>query len=82
MALQPRRWSGALCATAQWRIPSEDEAQRIAETARVKYAKYGYPISAESYTGGVRSLRPTVVLAWDRLNIDATRFVFSANQNG
>jgi hypothetical protein len=44
--------------------------------ARVKYARYGYAVKPEEYAAGVWGLRPAVVLAWDRLNIDATRFVF------
>jgi hypothetical protein len=66
--------------TAQWRTPSQAEAERIADVARVKYAKYGYPITADAYTAGVWALRPAIVLAWDRLNIDATRFVFPAGE--
>jgi hypothetical protein len=62
--------------TAEWRKPSPEEAQRIADTTRVKYAKYGYPAKAEDYLGGVWCLRPSVVLAWEQLHMDATRFVF------
>ena len=62
--------------TARWRRPSDEEAGRIAETTRVKYAKYGYPANAEDYAAGVWGLSPAVVLAWERLDVDATRFVF------
>ena len=62
--------------TARWRQPSDEEAGRIAETTRVKYAKYGYPANAEDYAAGVWGLSPAVVLAWERLDVDATRFVF------
>jgi hypothetical protein len=56
--------------------PSMEEARRIAETTRKKYTKYGYSVKAEDYLDGLWGVRPTVVLAWDRLNVDATRFVF------
>jgi hypothetical protein len=42
---------------AEWRIPSHDEAQRIADGARVKYAKHGYPITAGTYAAGTWGLR-------------------------
>jgi hypothetical protein len=61
---------------AQWRTPAADEARRIADATRVKYAKYGYPANPDDYVAGVWGLRPTVVLAWDQLNVDATRFTF------
>jgi len=61
---------------AQWVKPSIELARRIADTTRGKYAKYGYDVKAEDYLHGLWVVRPTVVLAWDRLNIDATRFVF------
>jgi Pyridoxamine 5'-phosphate oxidase len=61
---------------AEWREPSDDEARGIAETTNVKYAAYGYAAKPGDYAGGVWGLRPSVVLAWDRLDVDATRFVF------
>jgi nitroimidazol reductase NimA-like FMN-containing flavoprotein (pyridoxamine 5'-phosphate oxidase superfamily) len=48
-------------------------AERLATASR---AKYPYGATAESYAGGVWRLRPSVAFAWDRLNVDATRFTF------
>ena len=59
--------------TAEWCTPSRDEASRLATAAQ---AKYGYPVSAKSYTGGTWRLLPRVVLAWNVLYEDATRFRF------
>jgi hypothetical protein len=38
--------------------------------------KYGYSPGAAVYLGGVWRLKPTTVLAWTRLDRDATRFRF------
>lgn len=61
---------------AEWREPSDDEARGIAETTNVKYSAYGYAAKPGDYASGVWGLRPAVVLAWERLDVDATRFVF------
>jgi Pyridoxamine 5'-phosphate oxidase len=62
--------------TAEWRTPGPDEARAIADATRIKYARYGYPANPDDYAAGMWGLRPAVVLAWDRLNVDATRFTF------
>jgi hypothetical protein len=49
-------------------------AQRLAAASQAKYPAYGH--TPEGYAGGVWRLRPSVVLAWDRLDVDATRFEF------
>jgi hypothetical protein len=38
--------------------------------------KYGYAPPASSYAGGVWRLRPSKVMAWTALPVDATRFRF------
>jgi len=60
--------------TADWYQPSEDETRRLAKASQ---AKYGYPVSPESYRPGTWRLVPTVVLAWNVLYQDATRFSFT-----
>lgn len=62
--------------TARWRTPGPEEARHIAEASRAKYAAYGYPADPAQYAGGVWGLRPAVVIAWDQLHVNATRFVF------
>lgn len=57
--------------TAAWVTPSEDEVRRLAEATQ---AKYGYGVTPESYTAGTWSFRTQVVLAWNVLYQDATRF--------
>ena len=59
--------------TAEWHLPSADEARRLASATQ---AKYGFATPVESYRGGVWRLRPRVVLAWNVLYEDATRFTF------
>lgn len=59
--------------TAQWHVASEDEVRRLVEATR---QKYGYAPPPESYRAGVWHLRPHVVLAWNVLYEDATRFRF------
>jgi Pyridoxamine 5'-phosphate oxidase len=61
--------------TAEWTMPSQSVAQRLAAAAR---AKYGYSDSAASYQAGVWRLQPVKVLAWTQLYLDATRFRFDA----
>ena len=39
--------------------------------------KYGYAPPAEAYAGGVWRLRPSKVMAWTSLPVDATRFRFT-----
>ncbi len=58
---------------AEWYQPSPDEVSRLIEATR---AKYGYPVSPESYSGGTWRLLPGRVLAWNVLYQDATRFTF------
>ncbi|HET9900922.1 MAG TPA: pyridoxamine 5'-phosphate oxidase family protein [Actinomycetes bacterium] len=41
--------------------------------------KYGYSVGPKVYLGGVWRLRPTTVLAWNRLDRDATRFRFGGS---
>ena len=60
--------------TADWYQPSEDETRRLAKASQ---AKYGYHVSPESYRPGTWRLVPTVVLAWNVLYQDATRFSFT-----
>ena len=58
---------------AEWTMPSESVAQRLAAAARTKY---GYSQSAAEYLTGVWRLQPAKVLAWNTLYVDATRFRF------
>jgi Pyridoxamine 5'-phosphate oxidase len=51
-----------------------DLAARLAAAMSAKYPQYG--ATPERFAGGVWRLRPSVVLAWDRLDVDATRFEF------
>ena len=60
--------------TADWYVPSQDEAGRLAVATR---EKYGYPMSPAAYTSGTWRLVPEVVLAWNVLFEDATRFRFA-----
>ena len=39
--------------------------------------KYGYAPPADAYAGGVWRLRPSKVMAWTSLPVDATRFRFA-----
>ena len=39
--------------------------------------KYGYAPPADAYAGGVWCLRPSKVMAWTSLPVDATRFRFA-----
>ncbi len=38
--------------------------------------RYGYAPPASAYAGGVWRMRPTKVMAWTSLPVDATRFLF------
>ncbi len=60
--------------TAAWYQPNPDEVSRLTEATR---AKYGYPVSRESYSGGTWRLSPRRVLAWTVLYQDATRFTIA-----
>ena len=60
--------------TADWYQPSEDETRQLAKASQ---AKYGYPVSPESYRPGTWRLVPAVVLAWNVLYQDATRFTLA-----
>ena len=60
--------------TAEWYQPSPDEVSRLVEATQ---AKYGYPVSPESYSAGTWRLSPVRVLAWNVLYQDATRFTFA-----
>jgi Pyridoxamine 5'-phosphate oxidase len=51
-----------------------DQARSLAAASRVKYPGYG--ATAAGYAGGVWRLRPSVAFAWERLDVDATRFRF------
>jgi hypothetical protein len=61
---------------AEWVELSPEDSARVAKASNDKYG-YGFP--ADSYAKGVWRLRPARVLAWDALNVDATRFRFVAN---
>ena len=60
--------------TAEWYQPSHDQASRLVEATRTKY---GYTVSPDSYDAGTWRLSPTVVLAWNVLYQDATRFTLT-----
>jgi hypothetical protein len=60
--------------TAEWHHPSEDEISGLVDATR---SKYGYPASPDSYQAGTWRLRPVLVLAWNVLYQDATRFTFT-----
>ena len=60
--------------TAEWCRPGQEEISRLVEATRTKY---GYPVSADSYGAGTWRLSPTVVLAWNVLYQDATRFTLA-----
>jgi hypothetical protein len=50
-------------------------AVRLAEASFAKYPQYGRR-DPSVYAAGVLVLRPTRVLAWTRVGLDATRFRF------
>ena len=55
---------------------SRRPAPRDDTSTNVKYAAFGYSAKPEDYAAGVWALHPSVMLAWDRLDFDATRLVF------
>ena len=55
------------------RLPSEEEAERMAAMAK---AKYGYSPGAAVYRSGVWALVPRRARAWSEFPTDATRYVF------
>ena len=57
--------------TAAWHQPSRDQISGLVKTTQ---AKYGYPVSPDSYRAGIWRLSPVRVLAWNVLYQDATRF--------
>ena len=61
---------------AEVHTPKLSFAQQLDAAAR---KKYGYSAGANLYLGGVWRLRPTTVLAWTRLDQDATRFRFGGS---
>jgi hypothetical protein len=60
--------------TAEFVTLTPDEARALAAASEVKYPAYG--ATPEGYAGGVRRLRPSGAFAWERLDVDATRFRF------
>jgi hypothetical protein len=63
--------------TAEWHQPSQDEISRLVEAAQTKYE---YPASPDLYSGGTWRLTPELVLAWNVLYQDATRFTFAVDK--
>ena len=57
--------------TAEFHQPSREEISGLAAATQ---AKYGYPVSPDSYKAGIWRLSPERVLAWNVLYQDATRF--------
>jgi hypothetical protein len=60
--------------TSEWRQPSAEEVSGLVTATK---AKYGYQASPDSYRAGTWRLSPVVVLAWNVLYQDATRFTFA-----
>ena len=54
--------------------PSAEGARRLVAESQ---AKYGYAPPVEAYLSGVWTLLPVRAMAWTRLDLDATRFVFT-----
>jgi hypothetical protein len=66
--------SAVICeGTAELAQPSADLVDRLVAASETKY---GYSPGRAAYAGGVWALRPSVVLAWNDLPTDATRFTF------
>ena len=63
--------------TAEWCQPSQDEISRLVEATK---AKYGYPASPDSFRAGTWRLSPGLVLAWNVLYQDATRFTLAVDK--
>jgi hypothetical protein len=59
---------------AEWHRPNPDEISSLVEATQTKY---GYPVSWDSYRAGTWRLAPVLVLAWNVLYEDATRFTFA-----
>jgi hypothetical protein len=57
-------------------VPPKALAQQLADLTNEKYKHYGMNNTAETYAGGVWTLRAERVLAWNLLFEDATRFSF------
>ena len=55
-------------------VPDESLVQQLLATST---GKYGYAPPAAAYRAGVRTLKPSRVLAWTSLPDDATRFTFA-----
>ena len=53
--------------------PDQPTVQRLIAVSR---EKYGYSPPADAYAGGVWRFRPSKVMAWTSLPVDATRFRF------
>jgi Pyridoxamine 5'-phosphate oxidase len=62
---------------AEWHQPSPEEISSLVEATR---AKYGYPVSPDSYSAGTWRLSPGLVLAWNVLYQDATRFTIAVDK--
>ena len=59
---------------AEWHQPNRDEVDSLVQATQ---EKYGYPVSPDSYSAGTWRLPPVLVLAWNVLYEDATRFTFA-----
>ena len=57
-----------------WHQPSQEEISGLVEATQVKY---GYPASPDSYAPGTWRLSPGLVMAWNVLYQDATRFTLA-----
>jgi hypothetical protein len=62
---------------AEWYQPSQDEIGRLLQATQ---AKYGYSASPDSFSAGTWRLSPDLVLAWNVLYQDATRFTLVADE--
>jgi Pyridoxamine 5'-phosphate oxidase len=60
---------------AEVHLPTPEFARELDAAAK---RKYGYSVGPDVYLSGVWRLRPTIVLAWTRLDQDATRFRFES----
>jgi hypothetical protein len=56
---------------AEWHQPSQTQISDLVEATQTKY---GYPASRGSFSAGTWRLSPELVLAWNVLYQDATRF--------
>jgi hypothetical protein len=62
-------------AVAQHRIPTPEQAQRLADLSMKKYPQYG-EAKASDYAQGVWTLKPVRALAWTKFPTNCTRFEF------